>query len=299
MIKKFIKLYLDGKDTSDFSWKFLLAVRAFLIRCKNLEPNYLKINRELRNKYSGKRCFILGNGPSLNNLDFKDLKDEYVFTVNMLMEHERFEELNPNFHVIVDGEIFNTSEKNDLDKDYYIQKLEKLYQFSDLTLFVPINNRQDVIRNGIDKKINVRYLQSYYYYKSIGNIEIDKTIPEFNKVIQYAIAIASYMGFNEINLLGCEETSIMPFINLIMKGETSNDHCYVDSDEEKKSWKIQLDNEGISWVFEDQSRVFKRYNLISAFCNKKGIILQNLTPRSLIDSIRKVPYESVIERKHQ
>ena len=37
---------------------------------------------ELRNQYSGERCFIIGNGPSLARTDLTRLRDEYTFGLN-------------------------------------------------------------------------------------------------------------------------------------------------------------------------------------------------------------------------
>jgi hypothetical protein len=38
--------------------------------------------KKLKNKYSGKRCYIIGNGPSINKIDLKKLKGEYTFALN-------------------------------------------------------------------------------------------------------------------------------------------------------------------------------------------------------------------------
>ena len=38
--------------------------------------------KSLENKFKGERCFIIGNGPSLNELDLNKIKDEYAFGVN-------------------------------------------------------------------------------------------------------------------------------------------------------------------------------------------------------------------------
>ena len=37
---------------------------------------------ELRDQYRGKRCFIIGNGPSLAKMDLARLRDEYTFGLN-------------------------------------------------------------------------------------------------------------------------------------------------------------------------------------------------------------------------
>jgi Protein of unknown function DUF115 len=59
--------------------------------------------RELRRQYAGKgRCFIIGNGPSLNRTDLTKLRDEVTFGVNGLFL--KFEEMGftPTFYVVED-----------------------------------------------------------------------------------------------------------------------------------------------------------------------------------------------------
>lgn len=40
--------------------------------------------RALKNKHQGQRCFIIGNGPSLRNMDLSLLKNEYTFGLNRI-----------------------------------------------------------------------------------------------------------------------------------------------------------------------------------------------------------------------
>ena len=42
----------------------------------------LKRNKELKDRHKGGRCFIVLNGPSINNHDLSSLKDEEVFATN-------------------------------------------------------------------------------------------------------------------------------------------------------------------------------------------------------------------------
>ena len=41
----------------------------------------------LRNRHWGKRCFVLGNGPSLNSADLSVLRDEYIIASNRIYLH--------------------------------------------------------------------------------------------------------------------------------------------------------------------------------------------------------------------
>ena len=74
-----------------------------LIKYKKL----LDRNKELVGKYQGRRCFVVGNGPSLKNQDLTKLKGEVVFTVNWMMRSPLFDTLKPTYHVIIDKLGFN------------------------------------------------------------------------------------------------------------------------------------------------------------------------------------------------
>ena len=77
-------------------------------------------NKKLNNVHKGKRCFILGNGPSLKHYDLSKLSEEYVFTVNNMMTTENFKIVKPNFHLFFDPKFFSfffrLNPKNDDEK---------------------------------------------------------------------------------------------------------------------------------------------------------------------------------------
>jgi hypothetical protein len=66
-------LYRDGVRTPAEAIAYALSARGRRSR-HQLE--------ELRNSYSGKRCFVIGNGPSLSATDLAPLRDEYTFGLN-------------------------------------------------------------------------------------------------------------------------------------------------------------------------------------------------------------------------
>ncbi len=70
----------------------LRSGRDALVRMADLpgmvfHPWWLDSNKRLKkyqNLYNGKRCFVIGNGPSLKNTDLSLLKDEYAFGMNRI-----------------------------------------------------------------------------------------------------------------------------------------------------------------------------------------------------------------------
>ena len=60
----------------------------------------LKRNETLKGIHEGKRCFILGSGASLNELDLKKLENEYSFGSNFIFNHTDC--LPPTFYTMIE-----------------------------------------------------------------------------------------------------------------------------------------------------------------------------------------------------
>lgn len=56
----------------------------------------------LKDKYRGERCFIIGNGPSLNKLDMSLLRPEWSIGVNSIFLHPEFKHGTPKHYVVED-----------------------------------------------------------------------------------------------------------------------------------------------------------------------------------------------------
>ena len=72
--------------------------------------NYQKVHKKIANQYSG-RCFILGNGPSLNEQDLSLLRNEHCFVTNRFVLHNNFEVVDPNFYCMADPEFLVKNER--------------------------------------------------------------------------------------------------------------------------------------------------------------------------------------------
>lgn len=55
-------------------------------------------NRILKDRFRGRRCFILGTGPSVNELDFDLLAGEHVFACSLFCKHKDFNRLQVSFY---------------------------------------------------------------------------------------------------------------------------------------------------------------------------------------------------------
>jgi len=258
-------------------------------------------NKVLSLKYQGDRCFILGNGPSLDDVDFSLLADENVFTVNRLMLHPDYPKLKSNYHLWMDPVAFETDINYDWlssDRSKFMNEIKQLPENGCHNLFVPTSAQDSVLKNSLDKQINIFYLadDSTPISNHWINTDLTKVISGAITVIHYAIICAIYMGFNEIYLLGCDSTIITSYLDIILNNPNrGGGHClgYEDSDE-VSGMQDQYIHFGLLSEFNNQIQLFIGYQYLNDYCQKENIKLVNLTEKSLIDSIPRGKLEDII-----
>ena len=240
-MRSFIFNFLDQLSNVKWDTKYYINV-IFKAEFRKALHN----NKRFKNLHKEERCFIVGNGPSLNKLDLTKLKDEITFTVNNIMQdRDIYESVNPNYHVFIDPLYFNLNPDVSLDKTR-IELLKSInYQNNKPVCFTSVEGYSAYQKYGLSNHLRLYYL---YQHKTLttgfsGEIELSKNIPSSQNVVQAAIFAAIYMGFKEIYLIGCDMTSIFLTFESNTEGEqeiTKDVHAYKYSESEKKSMLISI-----------------------------------------------------------
>ena len=260
-----------------------------------LKHSYLvKTNINLKNKHKGKKCFILGSGPSINDEDLKPLKNEIVFALNNFYVHD-------DFSKIMSGDV----EKYYLTAPIHPPQIEKEWKdwFSDMENNMPknvnlifgISNQINTAKSILDHQNFFVNHQKYWYYAGINindyyiykpaDIDITRMTWIADTASIYSLIVAIYMGFGEIYLLGMDH-------NYICNNE-SNYRFYQKG--------IHQNNE-VERTIKDASRtkhlsfgmykIFHQYELLS---NNSHTKIYNSSRNSLLDVFKYVQFnESMI-----
>jgi hypothetical protein len=181
----FIKCYLNIKNTID-----------------SLNKKYLIQNLQLKNTFNNQTCYILATGPSINEIDLSFLKNKNCISVSNFFIHPLINEINPLFHVFAPQHEPITREafKNwIIESDKKLPEKCKIFLYkNDFNLISESNTRRDV-----------------FEYNTGGSYPIDicKEIPPFQTVVQIAIYLAIYLGFNKIFLLGVDHDWLLNLNN--------------------------------------------------------------------------------------
>jgi hypothetical protein len=151
--------------------------------------------RAFKGCHQGERCFILGNGPSLQNTDLAPLADEITFGVNGIFYMTWQCGFAPTYYVVEDNHVFADNlariESVDAVARFFPSKYRPVIEPTPNTYFLPTD-------------------WSFYW----GSSEWHET-PRFSHDVSnivYAgqtvtflnIQLATYMGCAEINLVGVD-----------------------------------------------------------------------------------------------
>lgn len=256
-------------------------------------------NTEFKDIHRGKRCFVLGNGPSLNDIDFKLLENEIVFTVNRLNLHPNFEKLKSNYHVIIDLGAFKPVrwQGNRGFTKYAMDQMRALRSQKDLIVFMPLAAKDIIEKEKLDRILDIRYLgfMERKFIDGFKTNDMTRIFPKFDAVVPSAVLCATYMGFKEIYLLGCDETIIKDEIHVALGEKCTNTHAYTESDERYRNMYIYENKDsGIEHLIEMEMEKLKSFRELYKWCRKNKIKLFNLSSTTLIESIPRRNFKDII-----
>ena len=226
----------------------------------------------LKNKYSGQRCFIIGNGPSLTKEDLELLKNEVTFASNRIFKMFEQTEWRPTYYAVFDDSV---AADKDLQSNVNAMPCEGKF----LRAQGWLSNR------GIN---NPCYIHSFHSRKYLVtpefSLDLSKGIFTIATVTYALIQIAYHMGFREIYLLGV-------------------DHKY--RNEQKKDGTIIVNNTksyfgdagnfektvvAASWEMEEAYKFAEQYS------RENGFRIYNATRGGHLEIFERVDLDSLFQR---
>lgn len=197
-------LYIVGKYGYIIYYNYILdSLDLLKIKLRKMrllhETKYNEL-RQFKNKYKGKRCFIIATGPSLTVEDLNLLKNEITIGVNSLVKALDKMKYVPTFFGIQDGNVYGKI--GDIIENCPIKHI---FISSNLYKKAGIKNDKRYIQYPL---YNCGHLAHNYAMplKSDFSGNADMVVYDGYSVTYSMLQIAVYMGFSEIYLLGCDCT---------------------------------------------------------------------------------------------
>ena len=242
------------------------------------------VSSEFRNKYKGKRCFVIGNGPSLTENDLLRVKDEYTFSVNMM--YENFERLHwkPTFYFVNDRAMSSIFENDD---EVFLRTVNGVdWFFAECKTGLFLKYADKTPDNMVFyKDISQRKKQNEQYDFSD---DMEKGVYRGQTVLFDVLQAAAYFGFEEIYLLGVD----MNYARSISK---TGDRVINDKVKENHATFIREPAEYSNDAYERVDCMLLGYEAAARYASDRAIKIYNATRGGKLDTFTRIDFDSLFK----
>lgn len=247
------------------------------------EHQIVSRNSVFYNKYSGSRCFVIGNGPSLKKTDLSQLEGELTIVMNYFCENPVLGTWQPTFYCAADPV-----------SSYHVDELETMKNVPKKILpkegyFFPLSVRTLFEKNEMFPEERTFYLnmcKSFEDWSGRKELSLTDAIPGVQNTAIMGILLAMYMGCNKIYLLGLDHNW------LAYKKISLAPHFYGslprDRNDPTNTWKYR---ENIQAVLT----MFSQYEKIHEYARIRGVEVINLTEGSFLDEFPAANLQHILQ----
>lgn len=235
----------------------------YLLRVVGIKYKYdYTLLKQYKDIHKGKRCFIVGTGPSLKMEDLENIKGEYSFSVNSIVLSFADTTWRPTYYAIGDR--------------FGYEKLKTAIREANMpTIFCGISNKKmtpimdvDFIPYPVNLLDHGKMLleQKDKFYG-----DAFKVVYDGHSITYSAMELAVYMGFKEIILLGidCDYSKAVNHI---------------------KAYSVQ-DNPNAAYMMRESYKVARKWT------DEHGVKILNATRNAKLDVFEKVSLEDILASK--
>ncbi len=222
---------------------------------------------EYHNIHAGKRCFIIGNGPSLKQTDLSKLKDEYTFGMNRI--YLMFPELG-----------FTTTYFASIN-DLVIEQCAEEIAALPIPKFLAWHSNRHFQRLPED----LVFLYTTYTGPQFA-YDLTRRVWEGATVTNVALQLAFYMGFEQVILIGVDH-------NFTSKGDANK--TVVSDGDDPNHFDPRYFGKGFRWQLPDLDTSEIGYALARDAYQKAGRQVLDATVSGKLTIFPKVDYNSLFE----
>ena len=244
-------------------------------RRSNLSVEHFRDNRQLSGRYAGeRRCFVIGNGPSLKDMNLKPLADEYTIAANSFYKHPDAGTIGLDYLCINDPH-FMQDEPRSVGWHRAISERLPAVRLMLNEAAVPL-----VGEHGLYAGHEVHYVRSGPWTHRAAAINLDFTRSlnvGMTTGSSVAIPLALTLGFQEIYLIG--------FDCNWLAGTSVSYHFYQTHEHFPEFDSVEKDTRGFTYEDELRSalREFESHRLLCQKATMLGARIVNATVGGLLD----------------
>lgn len=261
------------------------SIESFLMRlsetpvCKGISKTERELLFSLKDKFRGERCFIIGNGPSLNKCDLTALSDEFTFGVNGIFYKTDEIGFVPKFYVVEDSHVIDDN-------------LDRINQYDVDFKFFPSIYKDKIknLKNTFFFSADLGFYRKNH--KSFGKPRFSERFDQVafvgQSVTYLNLQLAYFLGFTEVYLVGMDFSYDIPD-TAIKTGETIQ-----STEDDPNHFHPEYFGSGKKWHDPKIEMVGLNYRFAKQVYERNGRKIFNATHGGNLELFERVNFDSIV-----
>lgn len=236
------------------------------------EAKVLARNAALRGRFAGRRCFVIGNGPSLGRVDLVPLGREITIVMNSFNRHPILSQWKPTIYCRAEPpESYDSPERIATLAGYTKGIDAQAY-------FFPVGSRRIIERHAplpLDRVFHFKPAVDLLEWPVEEHpLDLARPAPHAGNTGHLAIMVAVYLGCSPIYLLGMDHDWLAH--------RSVNRHFYPPSSGDR-SGEDDLGGYSYGSMMQAVLREWRRYQTLGGLAAKAGCMILNATEGTFLD----------------
>ncbi len=247
---------------------------------------------------------VLGNGPSLRRTltdDLHFLTHNPCMAVNFFANSPEFAVIKPKYYVLADPHFFENAES-----DSNVAKLVENIRRADwdMDLFVPAKayrKAKILFRDSPARlyKFNFLAVEGFRWLENLA-WKMNLGMPRPRNVLVPALMTGIASGFRRIYLLGADHSWLSTLaVTDDNRVVSIQPHFYTEDKGEKARVQSVYSGIRLHEVLESMTIAFRSYHSIERYARRRGTVILNVTPDSMIDAFERADFSGLTKSSHQ
>jgi len=246
------------------------------------ERDAIAANAELEDGHRGRRAFLIGNGPSLANLDLSLLQGELTFAVNAFWKHPLVPSLQPTYYTLTDDLYYDGSESS---QKFFHDLTSRMIS---PTYFAPVLHRRRILEENLLPAAHTRFIAKagHLIHSARPDVDLTRVLPSPGTVLMTSLMIATYLGASPIYLIGADHDWLAHVDDggHFYEGPTLDSQPELASDLTLGTYRYKL---------EYMRKLWKGYEILRRLAASRGVTIANATDGGFLDVFPRVRYETL------
>ena len=252
-------------------------------------------NAELREVGRGRRCFVLASGPSTLEQDLSLLRSECVISVNEMFLRLQADDVVPEVLMFIDHDYLR---KAPGDRGF-LQDFAHAVERTGARAVVPlalhwIPECRTLFNSEPHYILSFGSLLDYPSAAMVPELDFTRPLPGLYTVTHAAVALALYMGFSEIYLLGVDLDYICDPESPIRHGYGANRYHDIDRLTAMDAYRASIAHD-YSELVRRTAEHLCALSRLGEIAELRGQHIYNANPGGLVGAFKRRPLESLFD----